>query len=174
MAFKEKVDLCSSLLQIHGHKRFLETKLHLYGSDLVDHWKKSSVTPIWLSTKLEKSEAKFPLWGLMGKSETVGWWSSRLKVLTLEEELSHMQGDKRSLLFIQKARRKKSECENSVLQRSSSTWIMLSFKEAFGQYWRTQAEVCESGFAHSKEAADEVNLLHVLLIVMYFSKFVFL
>ncbi|XP_057719216.1 putative pectinesterase 10 [Arachis stenosperma] len=39
MAFKKKVDLCSSLLQIHGHKRFLGTKLHLYGSDLVDHWK---------------------------------------------------------------------------------------------------------------------------------------
>ena len=112
------------------------------------------------------------------KSESVGWWSSRFKVLTLEEEPSNMQGDKRSLLLIQKARRENQSLRSWVLWRvpwrSSFTWIMLSFKEAFGQYWRTKLETCKSGLSHSKEADDEVNLLHVLQIVMYFSMFIFL
>ena len=55
-------------------------------------------------------------------------------MLTLEEEPSNMQGDKKKLAVHSEGKERKPECENSVLLGSSSTWIMLSFKEAFGQY----------------------------------------
>ena len=56
-----KVALCPILLCIYGLTQDLGTKLVFKGSDLVDHWKTSSVTSSWLSVKLEKSEAKVTL-----------------------------------------------------------------------------------------------------------------
>ncbi|XP_072069688.1 uncharacterized protein [Arachis hypogaea] len=58
MALKGKLLSALFLLCIYGLNQDLGIKLVFKGSDLVDHWKTSSVTSSWLSDKLKKSEAK--------------------------------------------------------------------------------------------------------------------